>query len=57
MAVTKEGHPSGVFRHAHRPYNKHTGTSFKSSKLGGKFESHATDLIKVDGPDRSKAEA
>lgn len=38
------------------PYNTHTGTSFKSSKLGGKFESHSTDTIEVAGPDHSKAE-
>lgn len=56
MAVTKEGHPFGVFIILEHPYNTHKGTSLKSSKLGGKFESHTTVMIKAEDPDHCKVD-
>ena len=56
MVVTKEGHPFGVFIILEHPYNTHRGTSLKSSKLGGKFESHTTVLIKAEDLDHCKVD-
>ena len=56
MVVTKEGHPFGVFIILEHPYNTHQGTSLKSSKLGGKFESHTTVMIKAEDPDHCEVD-